>query len=441
MIGVRRQFRLRIPRYALVVLALLAGSRLPCALAQDPQQLPPVEHRASINSELTALQQRVAELESALGSHESSKTAPAMHWNDGVERPTTVELAGHSLPSWLSQLNIDIGGYVKADLIHDFDAIGSTDLFDPLTIPTDGIPGENTRIHARQTRLNLDVRSNAGNANSRLFVESDFFGPGDSLRLRHAFFERDRFLVGQTWSTFMDETILPSTLDFESPRSVILDRRALFRWKQPVSDSLEVAFALEDPRPLFDLDSAPAGDLERPAPDLIGRVRYETGWGHLQSAALVRMLRFRQLNGLEDDEVGWGFNFTGRINPQEFDSLLFQVAFGEAIESYRQGPDAAVDSNGIIEVIPVIAWVVGYEIDWSERWTSTFVYSSADGTNAAFQLAEAPQAVEYVAANLVFHPQPGVSWGAEYLYGTRTDADDTMGKANRIQFSVRFDLP
>ena len=30
------------------------------------------------------------------------------------------------------------GGYIKADMIHDFDAIGSPDFFDVSTIPTDG---------------------------------------------------------------------------------------------------------------------------------------------------------------------------------------------------------------------------------------------------------------------------------------------------------------
>lgn len=239
----------------------------------------------------------------------------------------------------------------------------------------------------------------------------------------------------------MDESILPSTLDFESPRSVILDRRALFRWTEPVTDSLAVAIALEDPRPVFDADSAPAGDIERPAPDLVARVRCERGWGHLQSAGLVRMLRYRLASGAIDDEVGWGFNFTGRVNPHDFDSVLFQVAFGDGIESYRQAPDAAVDANGMIEVIPLIAWVVGYEVDWTEQFSSTFVYSAGRGTNAAVQMAGAPQAAEYLAANIVFEPLPRLSYGVEYLYGTRTDKNDAKGEAHRVQFSVRYDLP
>ena len=446
-------------RQLLLLLCQLAVFQLCCwkysqAECQDLVRLPQIESGQLNDDHMKMLQARVQHLENSLAELQQE---PSLNEYDLKQVNVELQqeqgpyesmlLAGFSESLSPKNFSVSLGGYVKADLIHDFDAIGSTDVFDPITIPTDGRPGENSRLHARQTRLNLDVRPKDEN-DKQLFVETDFFGTTDPfrrtrafLRLRHAYIRVGRVLAGQTWSTFMDETILPSTLDFESPRSVILDRRALFRWTQPLNDSLEMAFAVEDPLPLLDLDSAPAGDVERPTPDLIGRVRYETPWGHLQSAALVRMLRYRQDNDIEDDELGWGFNFTGRVNAHAFDSVLFQVAFGEAIESYRQAPDAAIDANGLIEVIPVVAWVAGYEVDWSDRFTSTLVYSAGNGTNAAFQLPGAVQAVEYMAANIVFHPRPGLSWGAEYLFGTRTDADNTMGKANRLQFSVRMDLP
>ena len=240
----------------------------------------------------------------------------------------------------------------------------------------------------------------------------------------------------------MDESILPGTLDFESPRSILLDRRALFRLTQPLTDCLSVAVALEDPQPSLDLAIAPAGgDVERLAPDLICRFRYETPRCHLQGAGLVRMIGFREVSGAQDEAVGWGFDFTGSFRPREIDRVLFQVAFGEGYESYRQGFDGAVDANGVIELNPVLAWVVGYEVDWTDRLSSTFVYSVAEGTTASFQPASRAEALDYLAANLVFEPLPRLSYGIEYLYGSRTDKDSAQGEAHRLQFSVRYDLP
>ena len=47
-----------------------------------------------------------------------------------------------------------IGGYLKVDLIQDFNPIGNTDAFDVTTIEIGAAPRQNTRFHARQTRLN-----------------------------------------------------------------------------------------------------------------------------------------------------------------------------------------------------------------------------------------------------------------------------------------------
>src|SRR5688500_12445200 len=50
------------------------------------------------------------------------------------------------------------GGRVKLDVIRDFKPIGSEDSFDTRTIPVDGSRGTNSNVHAKETRLNLDIR-------------------------------------------------------------------------------------------------------------------------------------------------------------------------------------------------------------------------------------------------------------------------------------------
>ncbi|MFO0411015.1 MAG: hypothetical protein ACK50R_05175, partial [Planctomycetota bacterium] len=109
---------------------------------------------------------------------------------------------------------VKIGGYVKADLIHDFDPIDSTDFFDPSTIPVGSLDRSNTRFHARQTRMNLDARwLNESGIPLRFMIEGDFYGQGNTFRLRHAYGEYNRWIVGQTWTTFTHRAALPNTLD------------------------------------------------------------------------------------------------------------------------------------------------------------------------------------------------------------------------------------
>src|SRR5262245_58521659 len=123
--------------------------------------------------------------------------------------------------------NIAFGGYVKLDLIHDFDAIGSRDLFDPRTIPIGGGEGGDTHVHARQTRLSLSFVRPIDARDLQLFFEGDFFGKDSSFRTRHAFVQYGRWLVGRTWSTFMDEKAIAPTIDYETPLAAALVRQGL----------------------------------------------------------------------------------------------------------------------------------------------------------------------------------------------------------------------
>lgn len=106
---------------------------------------------------------------------------------------------------------LGLGGYFKLNLIHDFNAINSPDLFDPRSIPVDGRKGTNTRITARETRLSLGIEGPVEGKDLELFLEGDFFGPstgtGNAFRLRHAYARYGVLVAGQTWTTFwMSET-------------------------------------------------------------------------------------------------------------------------------------------------------------------------------------------------------------------------------------------
>src|SRR5262245_51546263 len=138
------------------------------------------------------------------------------------------------------------GGRIKLDIIRDFKPIGSEDSFDPRTIPLDGSEGGNSNLHAKETRLNLDIRGQAAGKELRMYVETDFYGSSSVLRLRHAYGQYGGLLAGQTWSTFVDEDNMPRTIDFESPTAFAQIRQAQARWTQKLGSAVTWAAALED---------------------------------------------------------------------------------------------------------------------------------------------------------------------------------------------------
>ncbi len=104
----------------------------------------------------------------------------------------------------------------------------------------------------------------------RTFIESDFGGTGRTMRLRHAFLQTDRFVVGQTWSTFSDPEAEPIGIDFEGLNAISLFRQPEFRWTPKLHSHYQLALALENPAP--DLTGAEGISL---TPDFIARLRWE----------------------------------------------------------------------------------------------------------------------------------------------------------------------
>ena len=64
--------------------------------------------------------------------------------------------------------------------------------------------------------------------------------------MRHAHGEFRGVMVGQNWSTFQDESIIPATLDYEGPVGMVFVRQPQLRLKMSPNDRLEFAFAIED---------------------------------------------------------------------------------------------------------------------------------------------------------------------------------------------------
>jgi hypothetical protein len=339
-----------------------------------------------------------------------------------------------------TKATVEIGGFVRLDLIHDFDAIGSEDSFDPSTIPTDGREGENTRLHAKWTRFNVDFRRPTRRGPVRIFVETDFFDPENALRLRHAFATVGPLLVGQTWTTFMDEDAIPPTLDREEPRAFVFVRQAMVRWSWSKNDRLRLALALEDPAAEIEPPAGVPGSSEEALPDLAARVRRSWGASHLQLSAFVGKARFRSEAGPKQDATTWGLSLTGKATTVGSDALRFQLAYGDGLARYHGGLSAAPDGNGRLEAIPSLAAMISYQHYWNERLSSHLVSSYGRQDNTAGQGPEALHAVGYAALNLVWEFVEKISFGGEYLYGTREDRDGASGHANRLLFVFHFNF-
>jgi len=394
---------------------------------------------SDVEARLRALEQRVKELEGDVVQPKPN------------ERPLIRHEATHSTPRgfWRvpgTDIGIKIGGYTKLDVIHDFQDIGNRFKFATNSIPVPSADQSRTTMHARESRLFLDVRSTMEGLPARVYVEGDFFGDGNQFELRHAYGQWGGLLAGQTWTTYMDVDSRPHTLDFEGPDAEIFSRNPMVRWHSELDDGWSYAVAIEDATQQFANTGGAAlpGQSITTLPDLAGNLRLERESWHGQLSFVLRELSFEGDPGnADDDALGFGVVLSGKTQLGDPGRrLMGQVSYGEGSAYYCQtlrgtNSDAVYTATGL-EVLTNYTAVVGYEHDWSPKWTSSLAYSLARVDDVAEQAADALRTAESASVNLVWQPNHRFLTGVEYLYGSREDVSRQSGDAHRVQFSFKF---
>ncbi len=356
--------------------------------------------------------------------------------------PTSIKIPG-------TDVSLAIGGYIKVDFIQDFSAIGDTNEFKVSTIPVQGSAAAaqsgQTTIHARETRLHLEVRSDGGGHQFRAFAEGDFFGDKNAFRMRHAYGEFGAVLGGQTWSTFQDITARPLTVDFEGPDGEVFLRTPMIRVSLAIAPNWKLAVAVENPAPQFSVPSDLSGAPRSTMPDIPAHVRYEHGKGHFQMAGMVRQLRFD--SNAEDADVsvmGWGVNTTGAIAIGR-DQLQVQYAIGDGTARYiealsGQNLDALLSSPRTLRTLRSQAAAVGYTHVWRAGLRSGYSYSTAGVEDDAALSGTTIDRTQDVRVNLFWTPYRLVDFAGELLWGERANKNGSNGEAWRFQFAAIYRL-
>src|SRR5262245_4672023 len=368
----------------------------------------------------------------------------------------TAEFPG-SLPIPGTNSAIKIGGQVRFTSVHTFNALGTDDRFVTSSIPIgeERPPGQESRVvyTAIPSRFGFDTRTPFGSKTLRTFVEGDFAGSSRAFRLRHAFVQSNRLLVGQSWSTFSDPEAEPIGVDFEGLNAISLFRQAQMRYTQPLGNGLALALAVENPAP--DLTGAEGVNQ---TPDFIARLRWEPSdpvglfrrAQHIQAAVLVRQLRGQVGESSTTVSTGGvGANVSGVLAPwwDTDDRVKFASNLGWGIGKYITdlgtlgGQDAVYDATtGALEALRVDSAYVGYERSWRPTFMSAFTYGVVNVHNLAVQPAGAFTRTQRGTFNITWSPVTHSDVGFEFLTGTRVNKDGQSGAASQFQvgWTYRF---
>jgi len=252
--------------------------------------------------------------------------------------------------------------------------------------------------------------------------------------------------VGKAYTTFMDESALPTTLDYNGPGGATFVRQWLARAGVPFGKGWLAEASIEEAQADLSAGDASLGVGTRARrPDLAARVRYERDAGHLQVAALSRRVDVTvqtPAGSLERVVDGSGLSVSGSLNVGAADTLLFQAASGKGIGRYFSDPlstvGLALTPGDTLALVRMTGATLYYQHQWAPGWQTVAGASTLRADTDGQRAPDSLDRIVYASANLIHRFTPTLFAGAEVLWGEARRVDGELATNARLQISVRY---
>ncbi|WP_430539726.1 DcaP family trimeric outer membrane transporter [Luteimonas terrae] len=454
-------------RPRLLAAAVLAALTLPGAAFAQTAKERELEARvaqleAMVQQLVTQQQQTDTVVTEVRTAQAAQPVAPAVATGTGAAAPiqaTTIT------PGANPGTKFTVGGMIRTDGLvtktTDGDIAKGTagrDFYVPGAIPVGGDgPDTYSDAHLKFSRLWFDastVLDSGDKLGAR--VELDFFGGalGNSAAtntygatLRHAYLTYNNWLVGQTWSNFMDTNALLDAVDFVGPTdAVVFVRQPQLRYTNgPWAISVESPETTVQP---FGGAGGPAparviaGDNSA-IPDVIARYTHKGDWGHVSFAGMARQLKYEPVAGAESTDTGYGATVSGLVKLGESTDIRYQVSGGDGIGRYiglaTIQQDAMIDSAGNLDALGGWAGYVGLRQVFTPAVRGNLFYAQSQWDNdTAWTGLGVTRKVHSVHANVIWSPVPKLDFGVEAIWGERTLESGADGELMRLHTMARY---
>lgn len=428
-------------------------------IANDGDRVRLLEARLAVQEQHIAQQnERIARLEGAAETtvqpvserpHVESPPPPAADQTQRGDPLVTLVSKDfpRSIPMFGSDFRFALSGYVKLDVIYDFDGHPDRYRFTLAGIPKEGDPvrAGYLSIHARETRLKFDVRyGGAGAPPNQALVEIDFFTPSSDFaapRLRHAYLRWGDFLAGQTWSLLTDLRPLPFIIDFAFSDSVNATRVPQLRYQSFVTDFLVVRAGIEMPE-LGGVDNpeAAVGAVSPRLPRAAVGASLEAKRGFVSGGFSLGEIRWDIDDTTSDPTtLAWMAVLNARYLLDR-EGRAFVGAHGSIGEGTGElvGALSGQNSNATLAGGSLVPMLSGHGMIGAG-----YRLAPAISTNAALAWdllvpspERSPDALEWarsVHVNVVGHISEPLQIGLEAMFGESENVDGSVGRGTRLE--------
>ena len=418
-----------------LVLAMLAAGLsagfLSSAYADDAARIKALE------DQLQVLQKAIAELKSAMPTKKQVSDLADQVELQGKEAVVLGDMGGSfRMPG--SETSVRVYGFVEGNLIKDLKGTAPGDLFtNVMEQPLKGSGNTEGKsvMTAQTSRFGFETSTPSALGAVHTQLEGDFYAycgsecNRDRFRLRQAYGEYAGWLIGKTWSTFMDLDDGPETVDFNGPVGQPFSRPVQIRYTYNTPTGASFKVALENP----------ADGANRPNLVLAASKSYD--WG---GAFNVRFVSHEQRFG-DLSKNGSGFGFGGSYKLTDSMTVMGQFAQvdGDNDNALMMGANYPDASTGAVLLDRSRGYVLGLTNTFSSQLRGTLAYGSVESRiNAAAPYAAlgwpGNKSLKQWHLNFFYTPIKNVDLGAEYIGGQRTTFDGQTGDLSRFNLLGRY---
>lgn len=354
-----------------------------------------------------------------------------------------------------TKYSLAVGGYVNMRVGYDFEGIVESPDFVTGAIPV-------IANYENRQKLIMDPATSRlffkGIAKSRLlgdvvtYIETDFRGYQNNLRLRLAYLSFKGFLFGRNVTTFCDLAAAPVTVDFQGPNAYNFNFNAMVRYTHTFDKHWTLGAAAEMPQLSATYETTQDNPILQRVPDFI--LYGQFSWGRTQSShiritGVVRDMFYRNLtDNTNDKKIGWGAQFSGNIAFARHFNLLFNGVGGAGITPYIQdltgrGLDLVPNPkhNGELQTPDMWGWFAALQYNITPRiWISGGYSTVSVETHKGYDNPTMYKKAQYIFGNCFYKLAPCCTVAVEYLYGTRKDMNGDKGHANRLQAMIQYNF-
>lgn len=345
-----------------------------------------------------------------------------------------------------SGAEFNLYGYIRADASYQMK--GASTMYNNISgVPLENTPEESAQkdqlhstVNVTRFGLNFKTPTAAGEVGGKL--EMDFFGAAtrDQFRIRHAYLTFDKWLIGQTWSTFIAPEYYPETIDAGTFVGSALLRSPLVRYSDNFTANTSFAISVEDPK--YTATSDPDNKMRLPA--LVGRLNHKFANGSMLSGR--SFVAEKRTN--HDEEVAWGVGLGGKyqITPDTLLKADYYHVKGDGRFLLWTNSGYAIDdqNNMHSNEFDTVSFGITHQFTPQIRSTLGYGYMKAKDDNrfAELQRNSTTQNKELWQGwvNALYNPYKPITLGVEYVYGERETFDGRNGIDNRFNMMASYDF-